>query len=534
LFELPLLNTVILLSSGAFPPVRPKWNKIIDRESKIGPLNQKRFYSSMPVLPFNSSRISSLKRIGPHNYEVLSIMVGSLLGDGSMEKSKDGYRFVFYQKGDHIEYLVWLHAQIFKHGYCKENIPQIQSRLGRSAGELVYYCRFRTFTFSSFDWIYEGFYSKGKKALPCWIEQYLSPVALAIWITSSTQSLVDYGRKRSSHLRWDETLGNLRNGKIELYTEFTKTKYIDILVSALKDSFGIVGHKYRNKTNYYTVVISLEEYVTKFQSRMSSYDIPCDRYKFNKVSINYLNKRLYSSNNKPNNSEGSSIEAIASYYNPLDLRSTIYKENLNKAGIYCWTNLITGKIYIGSSSNLGKRFSGYFSINFLKRETLKTKSMIYFALLKYGHSSFKLEILEYCDSKVLISREQIYLDLLKPEYNILDKAGSSLGFKHSESTIAKFKEIGNSRVYSEERKAKFAALNLNRSEEFNKRRLEQILELNLKKGHSLEVINVLTNETTLYSTIRQAASALEISHTTIRRYLKSNELFKGTYKFRKV
>jgi len=160
--------------------------------------------------------------------------------------------------------------------------------------------------------------------------------------------------------------------------------------------------------------------------------------------------------------------------------------------------------------------------------------MIYFALLKYGHSNFKLEILEYCDSKVLISREQIYLDLLKPEYNILDKAGSSFGFKHSESTIAKFKEIGNNRVYSEERKAKFAALNLNRTEEFKQKRLEQILELNLKKGHSIEVINVLTNETTLYPTIRQAASALEIAHTTITRSLKSDKPVKGTYKFRKV
>ena len=141
-------------------------------------------YSSiLPVSPllFSSSRISSFKRIGPHNYEILCILLGSLLGDGSMEKSKDGYRFVFYQKGDHIEYLIWLHAHIFKHGYCKENIPQIQSRSG-GHGKLVYYCRFRTFTFSSFDWIYEGFYSKGKKALPGWIEHYLSPVALAIWI----------------------------------------------------------------------------------------------------------------------------------------------------------------------------------------------------------------------------------------------------------------------------------------------------------------------------------------------------------------
>ena len=64
----------------------------------------------------------------------------------------------------------------------------------------------------------------------------------------------------------------------------------------------------------------------------------------------------------------------------------------------------------------------------------------------------------------ILQRELYYLDLLQPEYNILKIAGSSLGFKHSESTIAKFKEISNSRIYSEERKAKFAALNLNRTE----------------------------------------------------------------------
>jgi hypothetical protein len=37
------------------------------------------------------------------------------------------------------------------------------------------------------------------------------------------------------------------------------------------------------------------------------------------------------------------------------------------------------------------------------------------------------------------SFEQYYLDLLNPKYNILKKAGSLLGFKHSRETIAKMK-----------------------------------------------------------------------------------------------
>ncbi len=60
---------------------------------------------------------------------------------------------------------------------------------------------------------------------------------------------------------------------------------------------------------------------------------------------------------------------MASYLNPILLKSVIYKENKNKAGIYRWTNLENGKTYIGSSSSLAKRFTGYFSTNFLKKES---------------------------------------------------------------------------------------------------------------------------------------------------------------------
>lgn len=52
--------------------------------------------------------------------------------------------------------------------------------------------------------------------------------------------------------------------------------------------------------------------------------------------------------------------------------------------------------------------------------------------MKYGYSNFILEILEYCDKFDLLNREQYYMNLLKPEYNVLLTAGSNLGFKHSE------------------------------------------------------------------------------------------------------
>jgi group I intron endonuclease len=64
---------------------------------------------------------------------------------------------------------------------------------------------------------------------------------------------------------------------------------------------------------------------------------------------------------------------------------------------------------------------------------------IYEAILKYGYENFKLEILEYCDKNILLVKEQYYMDLLKPEYNILNKTGSNLGYKHKTETLEKFK-----------------------------------------------------------------------------------------------
>src|SRR3979411_1791579 len=92
---------------------------------------------------------------------------------------------------------------------------------------------------------------------------------------------------------------------------------------------------------------------------------------------------------------------------------------------------MSGKSYIGSAVILFRRLQDYFNMSYLVREGKKNNSLIYKALLKHGYSRFKLDIIEYCDSAVLINREQYYLDTLNPEYNILKIAGSLAGFKHS-------------------------------------------------------------------------------------------------------
>lgn len=111
--------------------------------------------------------------------------------------------------------------------------------------------------------------------------------------------------------------------------------------------------------------------------------------------------------------------------------------NQDKSGIYLWSNKINGKIYIGSAVNLPKRLSHYYSEKSMEAYLIRGKSTIYSAILKHGLSLFKLEILEYCAPNKCIEIEQKYINLLKPNYNILQIAGSSLGFKHSVETLVK-------------------------------------------------------------------------------------------------
>jgi group I intron endonuclease len=239
---------------------------------------------------------------------------------------------------------------------------------------------------------------------------------------------------------------------------------------------------------------------------------------------------------------------VLSYANPDTQKESILNDNKSKAGVYCWTNIESGKKYVGSSVDLYRRFMQYYNIKYITRAS--KSSLICKALLKYGYSSFTLEILEYCEISDLIKREQYYIDTLKPEYNILKVAGSLFGYKHtiesiqkmseiasnrSEETIAKLREaaLGKTYKHTEETKNKISEnmLGYKHTQE-TKQKLKLIQSNRTKhpvKGISIQIKDTLTGKITFYDSLRNAGIALNSSHRSMKNNLDNAKLFRKRY-----
>jgi group I intron endonuclease len=250
------------------------------------------------------------------------------------------------------------------------------------------------------------------------------------------------------------------------------------------------------------------------------------------------------------------------YVTAYSMKKTIIKENTGKSGIYMWTNLLTGDMYIGQSKDLSKRFRKYFTISYIKS---KEELIISRALIKYGYINFSVSILEYCDICDLTVREQHYIDKFNPEYNILKIAGSSLGFKQSEETKLKISKALKG-VYIGDKSALFGSfhteetkkiMSLSKAGEKNplygKTHSEDSKELMsqraLNRKHSAETKDKMSkthgNPLTIYEkcsskgfeligsfvSARRAAKFLDISGSTVIKYMQSGAIFKDRYKF---
>ena len=269
--------------------------------------------------------------------------------------------------------------------------------------------------------------------------------------------------------------------------------------------------------------------------------------KFNNKSVNYLNKKRYSTISYTNYSiEFSSSDRLNSIIKELGVSPVYIFENLNLenirkqilndtkglSGIYMIVNKITKDYYIGSAAT--NRFYARFSnhlIYFRGSKIVKT------AVKKYKLDNFAFIILELYpnivtkeNNKELLDLEDRYLKLLLPNYNILTEAGSSFGYKHTEVDRKKMKDL-----YTDTRRELIGGLN--KGKKLSPETIEKLREKapnrpamsdETKKKcivHTRPVVLYNLNGTVYgeYFSILDAADSINCSEKTIRRALKTEK-----------
>lgn len=123
-------------------------------------------------------------------------------------------------------------------------------------------------------------------------------------------------------------------------------------------------------------------------------------------------------------------------------------------GIYkIQSSLKPDRIYIGSSSNIYRRWQGH--ISRLKRNIHHSKKLQRH-FNKYGESDLQFSILLGCDREDLIKIEQYFLDSHKPYFNNLLQAKPVRYIPHSQETKDKMSRSRMGRKLSEETKLKIS------------------------------------------------------------------------------
>lgn len=153
------------------------------------------------------------------------VLIGLLLGDGCLERSKNssGARLKVSQGGIQHEFVEWLY-EVFKD--FVQTPPRIKQthRNGKNHYEVV----FNTLTHPDFKNFHEMFYSKkssaypqGKKIIPESINKFLTQTAFAVWFMGD------------GSIKSKECKGRILN------TQSFNREEIDRLILILKDKFDL-------------------------------------------------------------------------------------------------------------------------------------------------------------------------------------------------------------------------------------------------------------------------------------------------------
>jgi hypothetical protein len=154
-------------------------------------------------------------------------------------------------------------------------------------------------------------------------------------------------------------------------------------------------------------------------------------------------------------------------------------------GVYAIINKINNSMYIGSSTNIGGRKDKHFS---LLKHNKHVNERLQKAVLEFGIENFELVILEFTED--LVNKEQDYINLYKPIYNITTEVIRNTPSKSSKEKMS----VTRLQMYKDGLKPNCS---------------KAVIGINIETGEVLE-----------FETIKQAYTTIGIDRSAMQRTLR--------------
>lgn len=185
-----------------------------------------------------------------------SVLVGSLLGDGTLRTGLRAANANF--KVEHglkqKEYVFWKY-EVFKEWVTTPPKMSVRYDENRLPYEKSWW--FRTLRHPEITIFHEKFYVGGIKIVPQDIENFLDPIAFAVWIMDD---------------------GSLSKGKIDISTYSFKLKEIWLLQKTIFNRFSLKSSYYKDRDKGWRMYFAKSE-MQKLTRVISDYIVPNLRYK---------------------------------------------------------------------------------------------------------------------------------------------------------------------------------------------------------------------------------------------------------------
>ena len=194
-----------------------------------------------------------------HDDTIISILFGGLLGDLYAQKRYNSTYIKFNQSIIHKEYIEHLHSIFSNKGLCNNSplIPKNRT-LKKSPDKIYQDISFSTYSYESFNWIYDSFYVNKIKQVPKNIETYLNPLALAVWLQDD---------------------GNKTYNTIRFCTNSYTLEEVNFLIDILYKKYNINSNPQKTSTKDQYVLYIKTESVSILKDLVRPYIVPSMLYK---------------------------------------------------------------------------------------------------------------------------------------------------------------------------------------------------------------------------------------------------------------